>query len=273
MTGTPPRKPDLIHIGPAPRIAVETTGSGPLVVFLHGIGGNRTNWADQIAVFATRYRAASWDARGYGDSDDYDGPLTFGDFASDLLRVIDFFGAGKAHLVGLSMGGRIAQDFCRRHRERVASLVLCDTHRGFGDLTERQRTEYIDARRTPLLAGKKPRDIAPGLVARLAGPNANERHRARLTASISALRVESYLKSIEATVRQDRLGRLDDLGVPVHCVVGEHDALTTPALMAVMAREAGAALTTIPGAGHLSNIENPDAFNRAVLAFLDSVAL
>ena len=98
---------------------------------MHGIGGNRTNWHDQLPAFGARYRAVAWDARGYGLSDDYDGPLSYDDFCGDILRVLDHFGARKAHLVGLSMGGFIAQDFYAHHPERVASLVLADTRPGY----------------------------------------------------------------------------------------------------------------------------------------------
>ena len=64
-----------VHVGPAPRLAVSVAGDGPLVLFLHGIRGNRGNWAAQVETFSQRFRAAAWDARGYGDSDDYAGPL------------------------------------------------------------------------------------------------------------------------------------------------------------------------------------------------------
>jgi len=134
-------------IGPPPRLAVDRTGEGPLVVFLHGIGGNRTNWRDQVGAFTAHYTAAAWDARGYGASDDYAGPLAFDDFAADLRRVLDHYGVRRAHLVGLSMGGRIAMRFYFLHPPRVATLTLCDTHRGFASLTAEQRTEYVRLRR------------------------------------------------------------------------------------------------------------------------------
>src|SRR5262245_7941147 len=114
-------------IGPAPRIAVEHMGSGPLVVFLHGIGGNRSNWRDQLPVFAERFHAVAWDARGYGDSDDYDGPLSYDDFCCDLVRVLGHFNADRAHLVGLSMCGFIAKDFYGLISTRVGWLVLAYT--------------------------------------------------------------------------------------------------------------------------------------------------
>ena len=111
-----------VFVDGAPRLALDMAGSGPLVLLMHGIGGNRSNWTDQVEALAGSFTAVAWDARGYGDSDDYEGALDFGDFARDALRVLDRFGARRAHLVGLSMGGRIAQDFCARFPDRVATL-------------------------------------------------------------------------------------------------------------------------------------------------------
>ena len=122
-----------IRIGPAPRVAVDHAGHGPFLMFLHGIGGNRDNWADQLPVFAEHFQVAAWDARGYGDSDDYDGPLSFADVSRDLIRVLDHFKVTRAHLVGLSMGGRIAQEFTALFPARVATLTLADTHASFKD--------------------------------------------------------------------------------------------------------------------------------------------
>ena len=78
---------------------------GHVVMFLHGIGGNRTNWRDQLLAFAERLHAVARDVRGYGPSDDCSGPLNFGDFATDILRLLDQLSVRTAHIVGLSIGG------------------------------------------------------------------------------------------------------------------------------------------------------------------------
>jgi 3-oxoadipate enol-lactonase len=169
----------------APQIAIEHIGAGPLAIFLHGIGLNRTNWQDQLPVFARDFHAAAWDARGYSDSDDYEGPLDFGDFAHDLRRVLDHFGATRAHLVGLSMGGMIALDFTTRYGDRVATLTLCDSLPGFTHLTEDQRREFIRLREEPLLAGKEPRDMAPAVARSLLGKNPRAGSYERVVESMS----------------------------------------------------------------------------------------
>lgn len=263
---------ETIFTKSAPRIAADCLGTGDVVLFLHGIGGNRTNWRDQLPAFARRYRAVAWDARGYGLSDDYDGALDFADFSVDLERLLDHLQADKAHLVGLSMGGRIAVNFYFRAPERVASLTLADTHTGFGDLSPAQRGDYIEARLAPLKAGKEVGEIAPMVAGKLLGPHATADMRARLEASIAALHKESYMKSLTATVEQDSVGDYSIITVPTHVMVGENDPLTTPAICRGLAdRITGAAYTIIPRAGHVSNLENPDDFNREALAFIDSL--
>jgi 3-oxoadipate enol-lactonase len=252
-----------------PRIAVDHSGAGPLVMLIHGIGGNRSNWHDQLPVFAAHFHAVSWDARGYGASDDYEGPLDFGDFARDLARVLDYFRSPQAHLVGLSMGGMIAIDFYSRYPERVATLTICDSLAGFNHLTAHQRREFIRLRQEPLLAGKKTSDIAPLVAETLIGRSARPGSFERLVASMSALHKESYLKTIACTTNYRRSFELEKISVPTHVVVGDEDRLTPPAMSLQMAeRIPGACLTVIEGAGHLSNIEQPERFNRAVLAFL-----
>ena len=256
-----------------PGIAFDTAGVGPAVVFLHGIGGNRTNWHDQLPAFAGRgFCAISWDARGYGLSDDYDGPLDFADFSHDLARLLDHLGVGRAHLVGLSMGGRILQDFYPRYPDRVATLVLCATFPGFDEaLTPEKRAEFVRLRKAPLVAGKEPKDIAPVVAKTLIGPRATDAHFQRLVDSMTMLHKESYIKTVEASTLYDRSASLPDIAVPVLLVFGGADTLAVPAVGERMAAELpDARLIVMPDAGHLVNIELPAEFNESVLAFLDA---
>jgi 3-oxoadipate enol-lactonase len=214
-----------IFVGPAPRLALSVAGEGELVLFLHGIGGRRQNWDAQLAFFSAHYKAAAWDARGYGESDDYDGPLDFAVFSQDVLRVLDHFGAQKAHLVGLSMGGRIARNFALRH--------------------------------------------PPAQAKRLLGPDAPPAAYEKLVASLSAVHRESYLKTVEASVAQDLAAPIDNIAVPTLVITSTHDSLYPLRVAEDMARRIpGARLAVIERAGHLSNLERPDEFNRIVLEFL-----
>lgn len=254
-----------------PRLAYEASGQGPTVVFLHGIGGNRSNWREQLGALAGEFRAVAWDARGYGDSDDYDGPLEFPAFADDLRRLLDHLDTERAHLVGLSMGGRIALDFYERHPRRVASLVLCDTFPGYGEsISREQREQFIDSRRRPLVeGGKEPRDIAPVVAPTLLSKSASQFALQRLIDSMTALHKDSYIKAIEAMTRYEPVARLEEVRVPSLVICGDEDSLTPPSIARDMAaRLPDARLAILERAGHLSNIEQPTAFNEALLGFL-----
>ncbi len=262
------------HIPGTPRLAVGVAGEGPLLVFLHGIGGNRTNWDSQLPAFAPHFTAVAWDARGYGDSEDYAGPLDFADFSRDLLRVLDHFGAERAHLCGLSMGGRIAQDFYPRYPDRVASMVLCGTFAGVDPADPRSgRTQSSDAfvasRIQPYLDGADPAERAPDGVSWLMAPDRSEEAFRNAVAAHAAIHVESYVKTVRASADYDRVADLPRIAVPVLLVFGDRDPLTPPAVGAYMQENIpDASLEIVAGAGHLVNLERPEAFNRIVLRFL-----
>jgi 3-oxoadipate enol-lactonase len=262
-----------IHIGPKPSVAVDHAGDGPLVLFLHGVGGNRTNWRDQLPAFAERFTAAAWDARGYLGSDDPPKQLEIADFSSDLARVIAHFGARKAHLVGLSMGGTIAQDFYFRNPSSVASLVLCDTSPSMRtSRTPAEIEAFLSARAKPLREGKTMKDIAPGIARSLLGSAAGPDAYSQLVESLESLRPESYLGALAAIARYEPIGSLETISVPCLVLCGGEDRLISPEISRKMhARIPGSRLCILEAAGHLSNIEKPAEFNNAVLAFLASI--
>jgi len=253
-----------------PAIAVDHAGEGELLVLMHGIGGNRTNWTEQVEAFSKHFHTVSWDARGYGDSDDYEGPLDFADFARDLAGVLDHFGADKAHLCGLSMGGRIAQDFYRQFPDRAKTLTLVATFAGFRNFSSEERQRFINLRKKPLVEeGKEPKDIAPVVAKTLIGPSAAEDKFQRLVQSMERLHKDSYVKTIEASTLYDKALELEAVKVPTCLVFGEHDSLTTPETGKAMAdRIAGSEFHVVPRSGHLINIEEPEIFNRIVMDFL-----
>jgi 3-oxoadipate enol-lactonase len=250
---------ETVFVGPAPRIALTVHGNGPLVLFLHGIGGNRHHWQEQLPVFATRFKAAAWDARGYGDSDDYPGALKFDDFNADVLRVLDHFKQQKAHLVGLSLGGRIARNFALRYPERVSRLVLANTTPGFDAMTPEEVRRFVDERKN-----RTPESIK-ALISAHARPGAYQ----DLLASFKALRQASYLKTLEASVTQDRAAPLERIRVPTLVITSDEDRVYPPSVArGMLKRIPGARLAVISGAGHLSNLEQPGQFNQVVLRFL-----
>jgi pimeloyl-ACP methyl ester carboxylesterase len=255
------------------RIAYEKAGSGPLVVFLHGIGGNRTNWQHQLSYFARRFCAVAWDARGYGDSDDPPTILRFSDFADDLCVLLDHLRAEKAHCVGMSMGGMILQDFYGRYPDRVATLALVDTASGFAFWPQSEIDGFVSKRLQPLEEGKTFADLAPGLVEVLVAPQASVDARRQLQSSLESLRVEPYKQAVRAIVTTDYRSILPRITVPTVVIVGDQDRVTPVAMSdELTAAIPGAEEIVLEGSGHLTNVEVPDAFNAALAGFLDGRA-
>ncbi|MEE9414654.1 MAG: alpha/beta hydrolase [Acidimicrobiales bacterium] len=265
---------DISWIEGTPRIACEVSGTGPPVVFLHGVGGNRRNWAYQTAQLSDTYTTVAWDARGYGDSDDYEGDLEFSQFGDDLARMLDHLGIDSAHLVGLSMGARVLMDFFPRNRDRVVTLTLCDCFYAYQTaLTPEKQREYVEFRERPLLEGRTFADLAPALVQSLVSPRCSDSVRAELHDSILALRADSYLKTIKASVTYDASYNLADIDVPVQLIFGAEDALTPPSIgEEMLGMLSNARLAVLDGAGHLSNLERPTEFNTVLRGFLDDHA-
>ena len=260
-----------IKIGNKPSISVDYSGQGEMILFLHGIGGNKKNWKNNISFFSKQFLTVALDTRGYGESDDYNGELDFNDVLDDLKKVIDFFEKDKAHIVGLSMGGQIATLFYNKYPSYVKTLTLCDTHFGLSNLSPTEIEKFINLRKEPLINGKEPKDIAPIVASTLIGDINNKSAYEQLVNSMELLHKESYLKTIETSMRTEHRHVFKTIDVPTFIMVGELDTLTPPSMSKEIMKEIkNSRLSIIPNAGHLSNIENPKVFNQKLLEFLDS---
>ncbi len=259
-----------VLVGVAPRISVDVAGQGETAFFLHGIGGNRTNWTDNILSLATDFRAMAWDARGYGNSDDYDGSLSFDQFVEDLIRVLDHFGIERVHLVGLSMGASIAAYVHSKRPDRIATLTLCDTDMGFNRYSQDEREEFARLRREPLSNGVQPYEIADDVARALIGLPENERVFRRLRDSMRQVRAASYIKAFDALVeREDDTDLYVDIRVPLLLIVGALDRVTPPPLVReICSYVPHAHFHIIERAGHLPNIEAPEEFDKVLRNFL-----
>jgi 3-oxoadipate enol-lactonase len=261
------------HVPGAPRIGFQWFGAGQPIIFLHGVGGWRGNWFDQLLFFGQTHRAVAWDARGYGLSDDYDGPVHMRDFSADLLRLVDYLHCDRVHLVGLSMGGFIAQDFYARYPLRVRSLTLADTAISLESVHGREFVErFRMSREEPLRAGKRMSDLAPDLAAALVtGGRASPSYPAAIE-SMAVQRTESYLKAVAAVTTFENPLSLSSVQVPTLVMVGALDALTPPSASLRLSQGiANARYAELAGAGHLSNIEKPTEFNAVLASFLSDI--
>lgn len=263
-TITRPRTP------PLPQLAVSVAGQGPLVLMVHGMGGDRHAWRAQMEALRHRYTAVSVDLRGYGDSGDIDGPLDFHrDFGADLLAVLDHFNVPRAHLVGLSMGSRVARSLALRHPERVASLVLANSSPGFDAMPADEVERFIADRSAAFQAGRVPDSFGVDQARAMCAPDASPEAVRTAAEAMQRIRLKNYLAVLVASTRQDRGDRLEQIACPTLVITSDQDRVyPEPVTRQLLERIPAVAHARIDRAGHLSNLEQPEAFNQAVLAFL-----
>ncbi|MDQ6876255.1 MAG: alpha/beta hydrolase [Candidatus Dormibacteraeota bacterium] len=248
---------------PDARIAYDTVGSGPLIVFLHGVGSNRQTWQPQLREFSATHTAVAIDARGYGGSSTAPNTVSMARFAADTAAVIKAVGHGSAHVCGLSMGGIVALHLWRDHPHLVLSLLLADSWAWHPSAAAGQdgRLAAIDASEMASLARvRMPAVYGPGADPQLV----------RLGVERFASLDKSVYRAATAELwGVDMRGVARTVTVPTLVLVGEHDSIAPPQLSRELAGLiSGAQLVVIPAAGHLTNEENPAAFNQAVGGFL-----
>ena len=253
-------------------IAYAEAGSGLPVLFVHGYPLNKSMWDPQVQELSRDYRCITVDLRGHGESD---APLwyaTMDMFANDLAKLLDHLNVPQAVICGFSMGGYVAFAFYRQFRERVRALILADT-RPQADTPEARQGRFAAAQ-TAHRQGVGA--IADAMVPRLLSP-ASVQGRPDLVQRVRAIIESMPVTGIAADLmamaqRPDSTPLLPEIRCPTLIIVGEEDAITPVADSQLMAeRIPGAQLVTIPGAGHLANLEQPEAFNRAVRDFLQKL--
>jgi pimeloyl-ACP methyl ester carboxylesterase len=266
----------------APRLALTTTPSqrGSLCLFLHGIGGARSNWKNQLPVTATHMRAAALDLRGYGDSALGPDQSTVDDYCNDILRVMAEFGTDKLVLCGLSYGAWIATSFAMRHPDKLAGLILSGGCTGMSEASEAARDGFRNAREGPLDAGQTPADFAPEVVGMLCAPGATDAVREELRVSMAQIPVATYRDALGCFTNPQEVFDFSKLTMPILMITGEHDRLAPPSEISQVAERIhnGAALPDVRfevlrGAGHVCNVEDPAAYNALLADFLERVAM
>ena len=246
-------------------------GSGGTAVFLlHGVGGGALGWTHTLPALAQNgYRAIAWDAPGYGKSATVQ-PYTNQALAESLHNLMAHVGARRNVLLGHSMGGMIAQEAFALSPQDIHGLVLFATSPAFGKPGGDWQQQFLQSRFAPLDAGAGMAGLAPALVRSMFAPGALEKDMTDAVALMSAVPESTYRAALSAIVSFNRLENLPHIKVPTLCLACELDQNAAPAVMQKMAsRIAGAQYACLPGVGHLGNMEHPDAFNAAILKFLN----
>ena len=252
-------------------INYEIEGTGPVVTMSHSLACNLSMWDEQARALRGRYRVLRFDTRGHGRTSAPAGAYSLAQMADDLHALLGQLGIGETHFVGLSMGGMIGQVFALEHPAMVQSLVLCDTTSRYPATAAPIWEERI---RTVEAKGMEP-TVEPTLQRWFTAPFRARRAdlMERVGAMIRATPPLGYVGCCHAIPKIDVTDRLEEISVPALVIVGEEDP-GTPVEMArdIQAALPQAELAILRSASHLSNLEQPEEFNRILLGFLDKAA-
>lgn len=242
-------------------IHYEVRGEGPVLLLTHGYSATGGMWDGQVEALTRSFKLVTWDMRGHGQSDypddlsQYSEALTVGDMAA----LLDAVGARSAVIGGLSLGGYMSLAFHRAHPERTRALLIIDTGPGYKNDEARAGWNATAIKRAEKLE-------AEGLPS---GGSAEVRQARHRDATGLARAARGMLTQHDARVIES----LPDIKVPSLVVVGADDTPFLAASSYMAAKIPGAKLVTIPNAGHAANIDQPAAFNAALVEFLEGAGL
>jgi 3-oxoadipate enol-lactonase len=243
-------------------------GDGPWLVFSHSLACNVSMWAPQVAEFSKRYKVLCYDTRGHGQSSAPSGAYTLDQLADDAKALLDALGIRSCHWVGLSMGGMIGQTFALKYPGVFKTMTLADTTSSYPP----DAAPLWQARiKTATENGMEP-ITQPTLERWFTEPfrKSGAKTVSDIAQAIRATPVAGFVGCCHAIPQINLTSRLREIKTPTLVIVGDQDPGTPPA----MAREIhenlpGSELVVIPSAAHLSNLEQPEAFNAALAKFLD----
>ena len=240
----------------------------PVVMLSHSLACSLVMWQPQMVVLESDFQVLRFDTRGHGDSDAPDGAYTLEQLTADAVGLLDALNIETVHYVGLSMGGMIGQCLALDYSDRLKSLALCDTAAIMPEETQPIWQQRIDAAGQTGMAGQVDETLERWFRPEYLQQNPPEVEMIRR--QILATPVAGYIGCCEAIRRLNYIERLPDIKLPTLIMVGEEDPGTPVAASEAMhARIAGSKLVILPEARHLSNIEQAEAFNHALLEFLN----
>jgi len=246
------------------RIGFEEIGGGDAtpIVLLHGVGSDKSVWRPQLEHFGQARRAVAFDYPGYGESEFIEG-ATRDDYAAAILAAMDALGIDRAHVCGLSLGGVIAIAMHAAAPGRCASLIIADSFAVHLD------GQGIHDRSIAACQSMTMREFAEARSGVLLGSASTAELRTEVIETMAAIDPAAFRLGVVAVWLADQRDRAVAIGVPTLILVGEEDVITPPALSEELLRLIpGSHLHRISRAGHLSNAEQPEAFNKAIESFL-----
>ena len=254
------------------RVAYTEQGDGPPLVLLHGFLSDRRMWRAQLSGLSDGFRVIAWDMPGAGDSSDPPESYRMSDYAACLAALLDALGVRSAFVLGLSWGGVLTQEFYRTYPDRVAALILADTYAGWkGSLGEAAAAERLAGcvRDSEL----PPSEFVPKWRPQMHTTNATTACRAEMEATLAEFHPVGFRNHARAVAESDTRDVLPSIAVPTLLLWGAEDQRAPRHIAEAMrAMIPGAQLVVIAGAGHVSNMEQPERFNSELRSFLASIA-
>jgi len=234
---------------------------GPTLVFINSLGTDFRIWNEVAEILAPDFRIVTYDKRGHGLSESGPDKNDMAEYARDLMGLLDGLGVGRATIVGLSIGGLIAQEFYRQSPERVAALVLCDTAAKIGtDEVWGQRIAQVERGGIEAIADSV---LERWFTAHFRAARSTEL--AGMRAMLTRTPRQGYLAACGALKRADLRPYAGRILAPTLCLVGDEDGSTPVALVKeTAALIPGSRFEIIEGAGHLPNVEKPEIVAKLV---------
>jgi pimeloyl-ACP methyl ester carboxylesterase len=254
------------------KIRWEEQGEGDPLLLIQGLGYALEMWHRSAPLLGERYRVITYDNRGVGQSDLPEGPYSTAAMAEDGIAVLDAAGVERAHVLGASLGGMIAQELVLAHPERVRSLILCCTTCG-GPAFVPAEAEVYEALQARATMG--PEEGVRATIPFTYDPGTpRDRIEEDLAVRMRVFpRADGYLAQLAASLGHDAHDRVGAIGVPTLVVHGESDRLIRPENGRELAdRIPGARFTLLPNTSHIMFTDQPERIHEEITGFLDEVS-
>jgi pimeloyl-ACP methyl ester carboxylesterase len=242
-------------------IGYDVAGDGPAVLFTHGYQASRRMWAPQLEALAPRFKAIAWDLRGHGESGIPDDPAQYSHdlMLGDMLALLKHLSESSAVLVGHSLGGFGSLRFYLEHPDMVRALVLFGSGPGYRDPEARGKWNEMAER---FAGGMEKRGL--DLLQRASLEVSSAKHR---SAQALAHAARGMLAQQDSRV----MDAITDIAVPTLVIVGSEDEQFIGSSEYMAKKISGARLVLVEGGAHAANMQRPEAFNEALLSFLDEL--
>lgn len=246
-----------------------SSGSGPeTIVFLHGMGSTASVWVPQLEYFSQRHRCVAWTTPGFGTSAGLE-DLSWSNLADQVIALFDHLHIEKAHIVGHSIGGMVAQQVYHQYPDRVQSLILSATSTGFGSSSPDFQRDFVAQREQALAQYSTFAEAASTLIRGLTGPNTPELYQQLAVLAAQSVTTEAYLSYMRLLLTFDQKAAFTKIKVPILLLAGELDSQAPPKGMQRLLEQAqNAQFHLLTQVAHMANLENAAEFNQVIAKFI-----